>query len=99
MAAPPCPRLAAELTNKILEAYFADDVQHSQYKGYIWFMQVLLKGGWISSAANIDATNFMRLVDEAGMRQILTPWLVPEPYSQDDITAMLVARELFTTSG
>jgi hypothetical protein len=96
MAAPPCARLAADLTSRILEEKHTDDIPVTQYQGYIWVMHVLLTGGWI------DLSPYPRsaeLLSDVGMLEVLKPWLESTLYSQDDITAMLVARELFTTSG
>lgn len=96
MTAPACPRLAAELTSKILDAKFTDEISLTAYKAYIWMMQVLLSGGWINPTLG-DFPDFMKLVDELKMRQVLTPWLVPDPFSQEAIDALLVDRALFDT--
>lgn len=95
MAAPPCPRLAADLTSRILEEKHTDDIPHANLRAYMWLMNVLLTGGWI------DLSPYPRsaeLLSDVGMLEVLKPWLESTPYSQDDITAMLVARELSTTS-
>lgn len=95
MAAPPCPRLAAELTSRILGEKYTSDIPHANLRAYMWLMNVLLTGGWI------DLSPYPRsaeLLSDAGMLEVLKPWLESTPYSQDDITAMLVARELSTTS-
>lgn len=96
MAAPPCPRLAAELTSRILEEKHTDDIPHANLRAYMWLMNVLLTGGWIGLSPYPRSAE---LLSDVGMLEVLKPWLESTPYSQDDITAMLVARELFTTSG
>jgi len=96
MAAPPCLRLAAELTIRILEEKHTDDIPHANLCTYMWLLNVLLTGGWI------DLSPYPRsaeLLSDVGMLEVLKPWLESTSYSQDDITAMLVARELSVTPG
>ena len=95
MAAPPCARSAADLTSRILEEKYTADIPVTQYQGYIWVMHVLLAGGWVDLSVYPHCAE---LLSDVGMLEVLKPWHESTPYSQDDITAMLVARELFTTS-
>lgn len=95
MAAPPCPRLAADLTSRILEEKYTEDIPHANLRAYMWLMHVLLTGGWV------DLSPYPRsaeLLSDVGMLEVLKPWLESAPHSQDDITAILVARELSGSS-
>lgn len=93
MAAPPCPRLAAELTKRILDDCFVDELKLDQLQGYLWFMQVLLHGGWLDPSTQIAA--FLALADQHGMKEPLSLWTVPFEFSENDVKAMLVDRALF----
>ena len=93
MAAPPCPQLAAELTERILDNCFVEDLKLDQLQGYLWFMRVLLKGGWLDPSTQIAA--LLKLAEQHGMKEALSLWTVPYQFTQDDVTAMLVDRALF----
>lgn len=93
MSAPPNPRLAAQLTKHILDNNFVEDISLDQFQGYIWFMQVLLNGGWVQPDKQI--AKLIELADSVGLHEALKPWTVQDEYSEVDVTAHLVSLELF----
>ena len=94
MTAPACPRLAAELTDHILETQYSSDITPTQYQTYIWLMNVLLNGGWIDLT---DQGAETWLTDTLGFWDVLQPWLTDKVYTDEDILVHLVDRELFDT--
>lgn len=93
MAAPPCPQLAAELTKRILDNCFVEELQLDQLQGYLWFMHVLLSGGWLDPSTQVAA--FLALAEQHGMKEALSLWTVPFEFNENDVKAMLVDRALF----
>jgi len=97
VTAPACPRLAAELTRKILDVEFTDEIKVEWYSTYIWLMNVLLDGGWADFSDNKYTVGRAWLQDRIGMWDALEPWLTDETYTEDDVAVWLVGRALFDT--
>ena len=97
MTAPACPRLAAELTDRILDVTYSDELSLGHYQAYLWLMSVLLNGGWADFNLPQYEASKKWLTDTLGFWDVLQPWLTDKVYTDEDILVHLVDRELFDT--
>jgi hypothetical protein len=95
MTAPACPRVAAELTDKILEVEFTDEIKLEWYRAYIWIMHALLKGGWIDLSSNEHVMGRTWLQDHVRMWDVLQPWLTSRTFTQEDLDLWFIEHALF----
>ena len=95
MSAPPCPQLAAELTDTILDNNFTQDIPTEEYQVYIWVMSVVLRGGWVDLSDSLTYGKGKDILRRVEMLRAVQPWLEAREWTQDEVTAHLVDRQLF----